>query len=92
MPPELEQRPRLAPGCRLSEASGQGSTLMMPESALQLKGPGLKIVQLCDGAHSIADIIRALQAAFPQAQANHVEKDIVEFLKTLHDRRALDFE
>ena len=92
MAPELEQRPRLAPGVRLSEMPGQTATLMMPESALQLKGPGLKIIQLCDGQRTVADIVRILHKAFPQAQVERVQKDILEFLKTLHDRRAVDFE
>jgi pyrroloquinoline quinone biosynthesis protein D len=71
---------------------GQTATLMMPESALQLKGPGLKIIQMCDGKRTVADIVRILQKAFPEAQAERVQKDIVEFLKTLHERRAVDFE
>ncbi len=51
MPPELNSRPRLAPGCRLGE-NNQQRVLLMPERALRLNGPSLEIVERCDGQHT----------------------------------------
>jgi pyrroloquinoline quinone biosynthesis protein D len=90
--PATSQRPRLARGCRLSEASGHESTLLMPEGALRLNGPGLKIIQSCDGARTILEIVKELEAAFPSADASRLEEDTLHFLETLHEKRAVDFE
>jgi hypothetical protein len=51
MSPDLQSRPRLAPGCRLNDANKQQQVLLMPERALRLNGPSLEIVQRCDGNH-----------------------------------------
>jgi len=56
MPPELNSRPLLAPGCRLGE-NNQQRVLLMPERALRLNGPSLEIVERCDGKHTVQQII-----------------------------------
>lgn len=90
--PSLESKPRLAPGCRLSDAAGQEATLLMPEGALKLRGPGLQIIRSCDGQHTLAEIIATLQTQFRQADPKKVESDTAEFLEQLCARRAVDFE
>ena len=52
MTPDLQSRPRLAPGCRLGENNNQ-QVLLMPERALRLNGPSLEIVQRCDGSRTV---------------------------------------
>lgn len=88
--PDLQSRPRLAPGCRLAE-NEQQHMLMMPERALRLNGPSLEIVQRCDGAHTVQQIIGELQQIYSKAKAEKVEQDILGYLKLLKDERALDF-
>jgi pyrroloquinoline quinone biosynthesis protein D len=87
-----ESKPRLAPGCRLSDAAGQEATLLMPEGALKLRGPGLQILRSCDGQTTLAEIVTMLQSQFPQADPKKVESDTAEFLEQLNHRRAVDFE
>ena len=90
--PSLDSKPRLAPGVRLSDAPNQEATLLMPEGALKLRGPGLQIIRSCDGNQTLAEIVAKLQAQFPQADPTKVESDTTEFLEQLQNRRAIDFE
>jgi len=91
MTPDLNSRPRLAPGCRLSE-NNQQHILLMPERALRLNGPSLEIVQRCDGQHTVLQIISDLQQIYSKAEPKKVETDILAYLALLHDKRAIDFD
>jgi pyrroloquinoline quinone biosynthesis protein D len=92
MTPELQTRPRLAPGCRLNEKNQQPRTLLMPERALRLNGPSLEIVERCDGQHTVQQIISDLQKLYSKAEPKKVETDILGYLTLLQKERALDFE
>jgi len=101
MTPELEAKPKLAPGCRMNESTASGShekksqqprVLLMPERALRLNGPSLEIVSRCDGQHTVRQIITELQKLYAKAEPERVEKDILGYLGLLHEQRALDFE
>jgi pyrroloquinoline quinone biosynthesis protein D len=92
MAPELTSRPRLAPGCRMSEKSRQPRVLLMPERALRLNGPSLEIVERCDGRHTVQQIIAELQKLYSKADPGRVEQDILGYLNLLREERALDFE
>jgi pyrroloquinoline quinone biosynthesis protein D len=91
MTPDLNSTPRLAPGCRLNEKTQDPRTLLMPERALRLNGPSLEIVERCDGAHTVRQIITELQKLYSKAEPQKVEQDILGYLALLHERRALDF-
>jgi pyrroloquinoline quinone biosynthesis protein D len=91
MPPELNSRPRLAPGCRLGE-NNQQRVLLMPERALRLLGPSLEIIERCDGQHTVAAIVADLQKIYSKADAKKVEQDILGYLTLLEKERALNFE
>jgi pyrroloquinoline quinone biosynthesis protein D len=88
--PDVNSRPRLAPGVRLGE-SNQQRVLLMPERALRLIGPSLEIVQRCDGHHTVQQIVSELQALYAKADPAKVESDILGYLELLHKERALDF-
>lgn len=83
-------RPKLAAGVRLGDNKGQ-RVLLMPERALRLLGPSLEIVTLCDGKHSIAQIVAELEELYSKADPKKVEEDILGYLQLLEDERALDF-
>jgi pyrroloquinoline quinone biosynthesis protein D len=91
MTPELNSRPRLAPGCRLNDAKQQPRVLLMQEKALRLMGPSLEILERCDGQHTVRQIITELQKIYDKAEPQKVESDIVGYLSLLHNQRALDF-
>jgi pyrroloquinoline quinone biosynthesis protein D len=88
---EERARPRLAAGCRLNEPNQGPRMLLMPERALRLNGPSLEIVERCDGAHTIQQIITELQKIYSKAEPERVAKDILGYLTLLRDQRALDF-
>jgi pyrroloquinoline quinone biosynthesis protein D len=92
MKPDLQSRPRLAPGCRLNDANKQQQVLLMPERALRLNGPSLEIVERCNGNNTVQQIISELQQIYSKAEPKKVETDILGYLALLHDQRALDFE
>jgi pyrroloquinoline quinone biosynthesis protein D len=89
MTPDLNSKPRLAPGVRLGENNNQ-RVLLLPERALRLNGPSLEIVERCDGQHTVEQIITALQKLYSKAVPEKVEQDILGYLKLLHDQRAID--
>lgn len=91
MIPEMESRPRLAPGCRLDNKSQGARMLLMPERALHLSGPSLEIVQRCDGKRTVRQIVSELQKLYSKALPQKVEHDILEYLELLQKERALDF-
>jgi pyrroloquinoline quinone biosynthesis protein D len=90
--PNLEAKPRLAPGCRLNEKSQPQRVLLMPERALRLSGPSLEIIERCDGDHTVRQIITELQKLYSKAEPQKVEDDILAYLARLNEQRALDFE
>ena len=91
MTPDLQSRPRLAPGCRLGESNNQ-RVLLMPERALRLNGPSLEIVQRCDGHHTVQQVVTELQQLYSKAEPAKVQTDILGYLQLLHEQGALHFE
>ncbi len=82
--------PRLALGCRMTQSKDLGPVLLMPESMLRLTGPGPRIVELCDGARTLADVIATLQSEFSGADPEMIRREVLAFLASLQERRALD--
>ncbi|MBV8550952.1 MAG: pyrroloquinoline quinone biosynthesis peptide chaperone PqqD [Acidobacteriaceae bacterium] len=88
MEPQLTQRPALKRGCRLSTIE---PLLLIPEGALRLQGPGRRILELCDGERSLADVIDELQAEYASAEPSKMSGEVVAFLKALAERGAIEF-
>ncbi len=88
--PAPDSRPRLARGCRISE--GRESTLLMPEGAMRLNASGLKILRLCDGQHTFAEMVSGLQGEFAGSTSERIAEDTAAFLERLRERRAVDYE
>jgi pyrroloquinoline quinone biosynthesis protein D len=90
--PALTNVPRLAAGCRMTKSADLGPVLLLPESMLRLTGPGPRIVELCDGARTLADVIATLQSEFSGADPEMIRREVLAFLASLNERRALNFE
>jgi len=84
-------QPKLRPGCRMRESAGEGDMLLIPEGALRLAGTGRKIVERCDGEHTLDDIIRELKAEYPLVEPARIETEVTSFLTRLHQKRIIDF-
>jgi pyrroloquinoline quinone biosynthesis protein D len=89
-PVPIEKRPILAPGCRLSDSPGQQETLLLPESVLVLNASGLRILSLCNGQRTIAQVIVELESQFPAVEQGRIRAETLTFLTALAERRALD--
>jgi coenzyme PQQ biosynthesis protein PqqD len=83
--------PRLAAGCRMSQSADLGPVLLLPESMLKLTGPGPRIVELCDGTRTLEGVITTLQTEFSAADPEMIRREVLAFLASLEERRALDF-
>lgn len=87
--PVFTEIPVLRKGCRLSTAGEP--LLLIPEGALRLRGPGKRILELCDGKRNLGDVISQLQSEYPAAEASRVSGEVAAFLKGLQDKGAIEF-
>ena len=74
----------------MSQSADLGPVLLLPETMLRLTGPGPRIVELCDGTRTLASVILELQSEFPETDPETIRKEVVAFLTSLQERRALD--
>jgi len=78
-------RPRLARGIRLQwDDVRSQSMLLFPEGALELNETAAKVLELCDGERTVADVVGILEARYPGAD---VGPDVKELLGRLEERR-----
>jgi pyrroloquinoline quinone biosynthesis protein D len=82
--------PQLSPGCRLSAPGQPEDMLLIPEGALRLKGPARSIVELCDGARTVREIVELLQRNHPSENAARIETEAMAFLTRLRDKRIIE--
>jgi pyrroloquinoline quinone biosynthesis protein D len=79
--------PRLAPHVRLSyDPTRQRHVLQRPESVVVLAGSAADILRLCDGRHSVAQIVASLGARYSTV----AEDQVREFLGRLVQRRCVE--
>jgi pyrroloquinoline quinone biosynthesis protein D len=76
----------------MTQSADLGPVLLLPESMLRLTGPGPRIVELCDGARTLAEVISTLQSEFNGADPEMISREVLAFLASLNERRALNFE
>lgn len=84
--PRLRLKPRLARGCRLVE----GGTLHLPEGILKLSPTGLRIVELCDGARTVGEIVARVCEGYAPELHGRIEADVLEYLARLNERAAVE--
>lgn len=82
--------PRLGRGVRLKHDTVRDAwVLLAPERMFALEGPGLEIVRRVDGETTVAGIVDDLAATF-NAERGRILADVLEFLDTLMEKRAID--
>jgi pyrroloquinoline quinone biosynthesis protein D len=80
-------RPRLARHVRLAFCrTRQRQTLQLPETVVVLNGSGADILELCDGRHTVAEIVAELGARYRTVPDDEVRR----FLTRLVARRYLE--
>jgi pyrroloquinoline quinone biosynthesis protein D len=80
-------RPQLARHVRLSfSRPRQRHVLQHPETVVVLNGSGAHILELCDGRHTVAEIVAELGARYDTVRDDEVRR----FLTRLVARRCLE--
>lgn len=82
-------RPRLARHVRLAfSRTRQRQVLLHPETVVVLNGSGADILELCDGRHTVAEIVAELGARYQTVPDDEVRK----FLGRLVARRWVELD
>lgn len=84
-------KPRLAAGCRFSDAAGEETTLLMPERMLRLNPTALQILKLCNG-RTFSAIVDELHAGFADVPRERIAMETGVYLEKLLALRAVDLE
>ena len=80
-------RPRLARHVRLSFCrTRKRHVLLHPETVVVLNGSGAAILELCDGRHTVAEIVAKLGARYQSV----VDDEVRRFLTRLVARRCVE--
>ena len=80
-------RPRLARHVRLSfDRTRQRHVLLHPETVVVLNGSGARILELCDGRRTVAEIVAGLGARYRSVPDDEVRR----FLTRLVARRCVE--
>ncbi|MGB8683913.1 MAG: pyrroloquinoline quinone biosynthesis peptide chaperone PqqD [Candidatus Binatus sp.] len=83
-------RPRLASCARLKfDPIEKQVMLLFPEAALALNETGAAIVQLCNGARSISEIVDRLSEKYGNADRDALMREVVDFIATIRARGLL---
>jgi len=91
MVPEATRRPRLAAGCRWTEANGAERMLLFPEGAIRLQGTGREILERCDGQRTVQQIVEELQALYSAGEPAQIQAEVGGFLERLRQKRIVDY-
>lgn len=90
----VDSRPRRVAGYRMGESPTPegGASLTDPEArvALRLSPSAAVIWALCDGQHTVAEMVRRLREAYPDADAA-IDVDVRETLITLTEHGAVEW-
>ena len=77
-------RPRLVTGARLRyDEVREEHQLLIPEGVVRLNASAAEVLELCDGARSLDDIVGALSARYEGAD---VRDDVLELVDAMAQR------
>jgi pyrroloquinoline quinone biosynthesis protein D len=80
-PPGPAVLPRIAPKARLQRDDvRRRDVLLYPEGLVALNETGVEILKLCDGAHSLAEIVVTLERRYG---AKGIQQEVAVFLDGL---------
>jgi pyrroloquinoline quinone biosynthesis protein D len=88
--PQDSSKPRLAAGCRWGGAEA-ARVVLFPEGAIRVQGTGQRVLELCDGERTFAEIVAQLQQEYSLADAMVIRADASRFLEQLQEKRIVDF-
>jgi pyrroloquinoline quinone biosynthesis protein D len=81
-----DKRPRLARHSRLQTDRVSGApVLLLPETIIVLNQTGYEILRLCDGSHTVAEIIQAVGNKY-SADSSTLSREISEYLQAISQK------
>ena len=84
------QRPLLTPTVRpLLAQKARVQTLLYPEGVVMLNETGVAIVKLCDGQHTLTEIIAEL-AQYYRVTPDVLQDDVGEYIMRLYKHSLID--
>jgi len=82
-------QPRLAAGCRWGK-DGEDRVVLFPEGMIRLQGTGQTVLELCDGEHTLQEIVESLSKRYKTDTAK-IRDDVATFLEALRQKRVVDY-
>jgi pyrroloquinoline quinone biosynthesis protein D len=80
---DLNDTPRLAPGCRLHPTE---AVMLIPEGTLKLQGPARDILAQLDGKQSVAAIVDELSEQYEGVDKDDIQRDVLSLLDRMEQR------
>jgi len=88
--PGPDSRPRLPRGVRLKHDEVRGEWLLLaPERVIKANAIAVAVIQKCDGARSLSQIVDELAAAYAADRAV-IERDVTKLVGDLANKRMVD--
>jgi pyrroloquinoline quinone biosynthesis protein D len=79
--------PRIAAKARLKWDPHENAYLLLyPERGLALSDTAAAILRLCDGAHSVEEIVLSLAQSRPESDLTTIREDVIAFLQEMRRR------
>jgi pyrroloquinoline quinone biosynthesis protein D len=88
--PAESSQPHLAPGCRWG-THGEQRIVLFPEGVIRVQGTGQDILELCDGQHTLQEIVTVLTQRYGAADPAKITADVRSFLEALQRKRIVDY-
>ena len=82
----LNDRPLLAKRVRLQmDPVTNGPVLLHQEAVIVLNHSGYEILRLCDGTHTLSEIIEELETRFPTAKSM-LSQEVLQYLEAVSQK------
>jgi pyrroloquinoline quinone biosynthesis protein D len=84
-------RPRLAKRARLqSDPVSDSPVLLHQEAVIELNHSGYQILRLCDGTHTLSDIIQELETQYPTAKSV-LSQEVLQYLEAISQKGLIEW-
>jgi pyrroloquinoline quinone biosynthesis protein D len=89
--PAPDKRPHLAKRARLQIDPMTGNPVLMDQEAvLILNCSGYEILRLCDGRHTLSEVIRVLEGRYPE-NASILAHEVAEYIEAINQRGLIEW-
>jgi pyrroloquinoline quinone biosynthesis protein D len=89
--PAPSKRPRLAKRARLHTDPVSGKPVLMHQEAiLVLNHSGYEILRLCDGTHTLSEVIQDLENRYPAARPV-LSQEVSEYLEAISQKGLIEW-